>query len=66
MTTASTALAKGEATKSPWKGKYRTIDVSNSSSVRFSPIQKGNAVGGRAYRYGSLQRKLDRHLSKNV
>lgn len=64
--TASTALAKGDAIQSPWKNKYRTIDVSNSSSVRFSPIQKGNAVGGRVYRYGSLQRKLDRHLSRNV
>lgn len=64
--TASTVLARGAATKSPWSGKYRTIDVSNSSNVRFSPIQKGNAVGGRVYRYSSLQRKLDRHLSNKV
>lgn len=59
---ANRLLAKGQATQSPWKGKYRKIDLSKTSGIRFSPITKANALGGSLYKSDSDERRFDNLL----
>lgn len=67
---ANNILGGGDVKQSPWKGKYRQINLS-TGKVRFSPIAKGNALGikGHAtnvFNYNSDYRSFDRFLRRSV